>query len=276
MQVIHRLPELRERLSNEPLVGFVPTMGNLHDGHLALLSIARTRSRCSVASIFVNRLQFEPGGDFERYPRTLERDCRLLEKAGCDVVFAPDEREMYPEPQEMFVTPPKVAEQLCGAFRPGHFQGVATVVTKLFHAVQPHLAVFGKKDYQQLHIIRTLVRQLNFPIEILAGETVRETDGLAMSSRNNYLSAMERAEAPRLQRTLRRVKERIAAGARDYPSLASEAADDLRQAGWRVDYVELRDRATLAAPAPDARELVVLAAAWLGKTRLIDNVEIDR
>jgi pantoate--beta-alanine ligase len=276
MQVIHRLPELRERLSNEPLVGFVPTMGNLHDGHLALLSIARARSRCSVASIFVNRLQFEPGGDFERYPRTLERDCKLLEKAGCHVVFAPDEREMYPEPQEMFVTPPRIADQLCGAFRPGHYRGVATVVTKLFHAVQPHLAVFGKKDYQQLHIIRTLVRQLNFPIEIVAGETVRETDGLAMSSRNNYLSPEERAEAPRLQRNLRGVKERIASGARDYAAGAKDAADDLRKAGWRVDYVEVRDRATLSPPAPDARELVVLGAAWLGKTRLIDNIELDR
>src|SRR3954464_13065734 len=248
MQVIHRLPELRERLSNEPLVGFVPTMGNLHDGHLALLSIARSRSRCAVASIFVNRLQFEPGGDFEHYPRTLERDCRLLEKAGCDVVFAPDEREMYPEPQEMFVTPPNIAAELCGAFRPGHFQGVATVVTKLFHAVQPHLAVFGKKDFQQLHIIRMLVRQLNFPIEIVAGETVREADGLAMSSRNNYLTPAERTEAVRLQRTLRGLKDRIAAGSRDFQALADSAAADLRKTGWRVDYVDVRNRVDLAVP----------------------------
>lgn len=275
MQVIHRISELHERLGPEPLIGFVPTMGNLHDGHLALVSIAKARARCTVASIFVNRLQFEPGGDFERYPRTLERDCRLLEQAGCDVVFAPDEREMYPDPQEMFVTPPRVAEQLCGAFRPGHFQGVCTVVTKLFHAVQPHLAVFGKKDYQQLHVIRTMARQLNFPIEIVAGETVREADGLAMSSRNNYLTAAERAEAVRLQRTLRVVKDRIAAGSRDFASLGRDAAQELERAGWKVDYVEVRNRATLAAPAPGDGELVVLGAAWLGKTRLIDNLELE-
>jgi pantoate--beta-alanine ligase len=275
VQVIHRISELRERLSVEPMVGFVPTMGNLHDGHLALISIARARSRCTVASIFVNRLQFEPGGDFDRYPRTLERDCAVLEKAGCDVAFAPDEREMYPETQEMFVTPPGVAEQLCGTFRPGHFQGVATVVTKLFHAVQPDVAVFGKKDYQQLHVIRMLVRQLNFPIEIVAGETVREADGLAMSSRNHYLTPTERAEAVRLQRTLRGVKERIDSGARDFPALAAEAADGLRKAGWKVDYVDVRNRADLGVPAAGHRELVVLGAGWLGKTRLIDNLEVD-
>jgi pantoate--beta-alanine ligase len=275
VQVIHRISELRERLSIEPMVGFVPTMGNLHDGHLALVSIARARSRCTVASIFVNRLQFEPGGDFDRYPRTLERDCGLLEKAGCDVVFAPDEREMYPEPQEMFVTPPGAAEQLCGSFRPGHFQGVATVVTKLFHAVQPDVAVFGKKDYQQLHVIRALVRQLNFPIEIVAGETVRESDGLAMSSRNVYLSSAERAQAPQLQRSLQRVKEQVAAGARDFAALTSQAAHELRQAGWKVDYVELRNRVHLVPPKAGDRELVVLGAGWLGKTRLIDNVEIE-
>jgi pantoate--beta-alanine ligase len=250
-------------------------MGNLHDGHLALVSIARVRARCTVASIFVNRLQFEAGGDFERYPRTLERDCKLLETAGCDIVFAPDEREMYPEPQEIFVTPPASAEPLEGQFRPEHFRGVCTVVTKLFHAVQPGVAVFGKKDYQQLHVIRALVRQLNFPIEILAGETVREGDGLAMSSRNNYLTASERAEAPRLQRVLRRVKERIDSGERDLDDIASDARQDLQRAGWRVDYVELRNRETLAKPEGADRGLVAVAAAWLGKTRLIDNLEID-
>jgi pantoate--beta-alanine ligase len=275
MQVIHRIPELRERLANEHAIGFVPTMGNLHEGHLALVSIAKVRARCTVASIFVNRLQFEAGGDFERYPRTLERDCRLLEQAGCDVVFAPDEQEMYPEPQEMFVTPPRPAEPLEGAFRPGHFRGVCTVVTKLFHAVQPDIAVFGKKDYQQLHVIRAMVRQLNFPIEIVAGETVREPDGLAMSSRNNYLSADERAEAVRLNRTLRKVKDAVARGSRDLTALTRGAAQDLERAGWRVDYVEVRNRADLAVPRAEDRELVVLAAAWIGKTRLIDNVEID-
>jgi pantoate--beta-alanine ligase len=275
MQVIHRISELRERLSGEPAIGFVPTMGNLHDGHLALVSIAKVRSRCTVASIFVNRLQFDPGGDFDRYPRTLERDCRLLEQAGCDVVFAPDEREMYPEPQDMFVTPPKAAEPLEGVFRPGHFQGVCTVVTKLFNAVEPDVAVFGKKDYQQLHVIRAMVRQLSFPIEIVAGETVREADGLAMSSRNHYLSPAERAEAVRLHRTLRRVKEAIAGGSSGYAALTREAAAELERAGWRPDYVEVRNRADLAIPRAEDRELVVVAAAWLGKTRLIDNVEID-
>jgi pantoate--beta-alanine ligase len=275
MQVIHRISELRERLANEHAIGFVPTMGNLHEGHLALVSIAKVRARCTVASIFVNRLQFEPGGDFERYPRTLERDCRLLEQAGCDVVFAPDEREMYPEEQQMFVTPPQAAEPLEGSFRPGHFRGVCTVVTKLFHAVQPDIAVFGKKDYQQLHVIRALVRQLNFPIEIVAGETVREPDGLAMSSRNYYLSADERREAVRLNRALRRVKDAVAGGSRDFASLTREAAQDLEHAGWRVDYIEVRNRGDLAVPRSDDRELVVVAAASLGKTRLIDNLEID-
>jgi pantoate--beta-alanine ligase len=275
MQVIHRIADLHERLAGVASVGFVPTMGNLHDGHLALVSIAKVRSRCTVASIFVNRLQFEPGGDFERYPRTLERDCALLEKAGCDVVFAPDEREMYPQPQDTFVTPPKSAGLLEGEFRPGHFQGVCTVVSKLFHAVQPDIAVFGKKDYQQLHVIRAMVRQLNFPIEIVAAETVREPDGLAMSSRNNYLSPAERAEAVRLHRGLKRVRERIAGGSREYLAAANEAAQDLARAGWKVDYVEVRNRSTLAAPVAGDRELVVVAAAWLGKTRLIDNLEID-
>jgi len=274
MQVIHRIADLHDRLAGEAAVGFVPTMGNLHDGHLALVSIAKVRSRCTVASIFVNRLQFEPGGDFDRYPRTLERDCALLEKSGCDIVFAPDEREMYPEPQEVVVAPPKAAALLEGVFRPGHFQGVCTVVAKLFHAVQPDLAVFGKKDYQQLQVIRAMVRQLNFPIEIVAGETVREPDGLAMSSRNNYLSPAERAEAPRLHRNLERVKERIAGGSRDNLAVAKDAADDLARAGWKVDYVEVRNRATLAPPSAQDTELVVVAAAWLGKTRLIDNLEI--
>ena len=275
MQVIHRISDLHERLAGEAAVGFVPTMGNLHDGHLALVSIAKVRSRCTVASIFVNRLQFEPGGDFDRYPRTLERDCALLENAGCDIVFAPDEREMYPEPQEILVTPPRAADFLEGEHRPGHFQGVCTVVSKLFHAVQPDIAVFGKKDYQQLHVIRAMVRQLNFPIEIVAGETVREPDGLAMSSRNIYLSPAERSEAVRLQRNLKRVKERIEGGSRDYPAVANEAAGDLARAGWKVDYVEVRNRSALAAPAPGDNELVVVAAAWLGRTRLIDNLEID-
>jgi pantoate--beta-alanine ligase len=274
LDLIHTVSELRARLKGEPSIALTPTMGNLHDGHLALVQEARKHGKCVVASIFVNRLQFEPGGDFERYPRTLERDCRMLEDAGCHVAFAPDEKEMYPVPQEIHVTPPRSAAQLCGDFRPGHFQGVVTVVSKLFNIVAPHTAIFGKKDYQQLHVIRQLVRQLNFAIEIVGVETVREKDGLAMSSRNGYLSRDERLEAMRLQQNLRRIKEQVEGGSRRYQRLEEMAASDLTLAGWRVDYVALRNRADLAPPKPTDTELVVLGAAWLGKTRLIDNLEI--
>ena len=274
MDLIHSASALRARLKGEPSIAFVPTMGNLHAGHLALVEIARAHGGCVVASIFVNRLQFEPGGDFDRYPRTLEEDCRKLEAAGCHVVFAPDEREMYPDPQEIFVTPPAAANQLCGDFRPGHFQGVTTVVTKLFNIVQPHVAVFGKKDYQQLHVIRALVRQLNFGVAIIGAETVREADGLALSSRNGYLTPEERAEAVRLNRNLKHVRREIQGGSRDFARLAQAATADLAAHGWRVDYVAVRTRGTLAAPGPADRDLVVLGAAWLGKTRLIDNLEV--
>jgi len=274
LDLIHTVAELRARLGREPSVALVPTMGNLHAGHLALVAEARKRGKCVAASIFVNRLQFEPGGDFDRYPRTLPEDCAKLERAGCDVVFAPDEREMYPQPQEVMVTPPRLAEQLCGDFRPGHFQGVATVVTKLFHIVRPDVAVFGKKDYQQLHVIRAMVRQLNFGIEIVGVETVREADGLAMSSRNGYLSKPERAEAVRLSRALAGVKSAIEGGSGDYEGLVDAAREELASHGWRVDYVALRTQANLAPVGPADRELVALGAAWLGKTRLIDNLEI--
>jgi pantoate--beta-alanine ligase len=274
LDLIHTVAELRARLQGERSIAFVPTMGNLHAGHLALVDAARRNGKCVVASIFVNRLQFEPGTDFERYPRTLAADRTKLEEAGCHVVFAPDEREMYPDPQEIMVTPPRAAEQLCGEFRPGHFQGVATVVTKLFHIVRPNVAVFGKKDYQQLHVIRALVRQLNFGIEIVGVETVREPDGLAMSSRNGYLSVSERAEAVRLNRVLREVKGAIEGGARDPDAAVAKAREELASRGWRVDYVALRNRSRLEEPQADDRDLVVLAAAWLGATRLIDNLEI--
>jgi pantoate--beta-alanine ligase len=290
MDLVHTIADLRKRLAGEPFVALVPTMGNLHAGHVSLVDLARKTgdgphvprggtsgpSPVVVASIFVNRLQFEPGGDFDRYPRTLKEDCAKLEKAGAHVVFAPDEREMYPAAQEIAVTPPKVAEALEGEHRPGHFQGVATIVSKLFNIVAPQAAVFGKKDYQQLAVIRALVRQLNFGIEIVAAETVREPDGLAMSSRNGYLSAAERKEAIRLNRNLRGVKEALETGAEDLRSLEDAAMEDLRKAGWRVDYVAVRDRVELAPPRPGQRELVVLGAAWLGKTRLIDNLEIER
>lgn len=274
MDLIHTATELRARLKNERSIAFVPTMGGLHAGHLALVEIARKHGKCVVVSIFVNRLQFEPGGDFDRYPRELDNDCKRLERTGCDVVFAPDEREMYPVPQEIVVTPPKAAEQLCGDFRPGHFQGVVTVVTKLFNIVAPQAAIFGKKDYQQLYVIRALVKQLNFGIEIVGAETVREKDGLAMSSRNGYLTPEEWTEAVRLSQNLQRIKSRVEAGDRDFDALTRAALADLTGHGWRVDYVEVRNRSQLASPGKDDRELVVLAAAWLGKTRLIDNIEV--
>ena len=275
MDLIHTIAELRSRLKGVGTVAFVPTMGNLHQGHLSLVEAARRRGECVVASIFVNRLQFEPGGDFDRYPRTLARDCELLARAGCDVVFAPDEAELYPEPQEILVMPPPGAEQLCGIHRPGHFQGVLTVVAKLFNIVQPQVAVFGKKDFQQLFLIRSLVRQMAFPIEIVGGDTVREGDGLAMSSRNGYLDAEERAEAVRLSRNLKHVKREIEMGSRDWVRLVESATADLASHGWKVDYVAVRNRDRLEPPAAADRELVVLGAAWLGRTRLIDNLEVD-
>jgi len=276
LEVIHTVAELRRRLNGEPAIALVPTMGNLHDGHISLVDIAHDHGTCVVASIFVNRLQFAAGGDFDRYPRTLEEDCAKLEAAGCHVVFAPDEKEMYPVPQEMLVTPPKSADQLCGDFRPGHFQGVVTVVSKLFNIVQPHAAVFGKKDYQQVHVIRTLVKQLNFGIEIIAGETIRDPDGLAMSSRNGYLTREERAQAPQLYHALRRVRKAVEAGARDHRKLEEAEMTALSQAGWKVDYVALRNQSDLAPPGPRDTDLVVLGAAWMGsKTRLIDNIEFS-
>jgi pantoate--beta-alanine ligase len=275
MDVLHSVAELRARLAAEGSVALVPTMGNLHPGHLSLVTIAREHGTCIVASIFVNRLQFEPGGDFERYPRTFVEDCAALEMAGCHVVFAPDEREMYPEPQEVTVKPPLSAEQLCGTYREGHFEGVATVVAKLFNIVRPHIAVFGKKDFQQLHVIRALERQLNFGIRIIGADTVRERDGLAMSSRNGYLSPEEREEAVRLSRNLKHIKRELEGGSTDYARLAEGARADLANHGWKVDYVELRSRSALMPPTPADKGLVVLAAAWLGKTRLIDNLEID-
>lgn len=273
MQVISGVQELRGRLKGEVSVAFVPTMGNLHQGHLALVRQAREHGRCVVVSIFVNPLQFGPNEDFAKYPRTFEEDCAKLGDLA-DVVFAPTVGELYPEPQQVFVEPPPVASELCGTFRPGHFRGVATVVLKLFNIVQPQAAVFGKKDYQQLQVIRAMVRQLNLPLEIVAGETLRAADGLALSSRNGYLSTEERAEAVRLPRNLERIKESIVAGRTDYSGLEREAVADLEAHGWRSDYVAVRNAHTLAPAASGDADLVVLAAAWLGRTRLIDNVEI--
>ncbi len=274
MDTLHTVAELRARLARETSIGLVPTMGNLHAGHISLVDIARRRSSCVVSTIFVNRLQFAPGGDFDRYPRTLAQDRWMLEKAGCDVVFAPDEDEMYPEPQQIVVTPPEIAKPLEGDFRPGHFQGVCTVVAKLFNIVRPQVAVFGKKDYQQLAVIRAMERQLDFGIEIIGGDTIREADGLAMSSRNGYLSKADRITAAQLNVELRGIKDVVEGGSRQFDRLGAAARAALEATGWTVDYVEIRNRAALAPPAPHEKELVVLAAAWLGKTRLIDNMEI--
>jgi len=275
MKILRTVAELRSALSGRRDVAFVPTMGNLHAGHLSLVQLARERAQCVVASIFVNRLQFGPAEDFDTYPRTFDADCAGLAAAGVDVVFAPAERELYPEPQGFRVAPPPVGEELEGEFRPGFFGGVATVVLKLFNVVQPEVAVFGKKDYQQLMIVRSMVRQLNLPIEIVAGETIRADDGLALSSRNNYLSPAERAEAPRLHAALAGVSAQLLDGKADFKALARDATANLTQANWRVDYVAVRKQADLQCPAPGDGELVVLGAAWLGATRLIDNLEVS-
>ncbi len=273
MRLIHTVAELRAALAGEHQTALVPTMGNLHEGHIALVGQARQAGRPAVASLFVNPLQFGAGEDFERYPRTLAADCERLDAAGTDIVFAPGLAEMYPEPQTYQVLPP-LADALCGETRPGHFQGVATVVLKLFNMVRPRYSVFGKKDYQQLFILKGMVRQFNLPIEVLAGETVRAEDGLALSSRNGYLSARERAEAPRLYAVLEAAAARIAAGERDWRGLEAAARAELEARGWTVDYVSVRSQASLLAPGPDETALVVLAAARLGGTRLIDNIEV--
>lgn len=273
MDIIHSVAALRERLQRVPNNVFVPTMGNLHDGHIQLINIAKPRAACTVVSIFVNRLQFGPKEDFDRYPRTLEADCKMLKAAGVDVVFAPDEKEIYPELQTFVVEPSDLQHILDGAARPGHFRGVATVVLKLFNMVSPHSAIFGKKDYQQYIVLRDMVRQFALPIEIIPAETVRAADGLALSSRNNYLSAGERQEAPRMYQVLRRAHAEIMNGARDYQRIELDAMAELAHHGWKPDYVTVRRQADLQIPGVEDRELVVLAAARLGRARLIDNVE---
>lgn len=281
MHVFHTTRALRAFLDDQygKRVGFVPTMGNLHAGHCQLVSLAKAQAEIVVVSIFVNPLQFGAHEDFGKYPRTLQADCAQLEQVGADVVFAPAVEEIYPDfdgvdlKQAVLVQPP-LADMLCGASRPGHFAGVATVLTKLFHLVRPHLAVFGKKDYQQLLVIRALVRQLNFYIEIVAAETLRETSGLAMSSRNGYLSADEKLQAAQLYAQLQQVKSVLLAGRRDYADITATAVARLQQWGWQVDYVDIRAQEDLSPPVPEARAWVVLAAAKLGSTRLIDNVEV--
>lgn len=283
MQLFHTLRELRAFLDSraDQRVGFVPTMGNLHAGHCQLVTLAKSHADLVVVSIFVNPLQFGANEDFGSYPRTLQSDCEKLQSVGADVVFAPAIEEMYPDfdgrdlHQQIVIQPPPLADDLCGASRPGHFAGVATVVAKLFNMVRPQVAVFGKKDYQQLMVIRALVRQLNFDIEIIAGDTVREPSGLAMSSRNGYLTAAEKSQASQLQQQLLSMKNALLAGRRDYAELCEQASLQLKQQGWQVDYVEIRRQHALTLPDAQTRDWVILAAARLGKTRLIDNCEVS-
>jgi pantoate--beta-alanine ligase len=282
MKIIRTIAELRTHLANFKHPAFVPTMGNLHDGHLALVRQAKPLGDVVVVSIFVNRLQFLPHEDFDTYPRTWEADCEALDAAGCDVVFAPSEKELYPEPQGFTIQPPsEIANILEGHFRPGFFVGVCTVVMKLFACVGPRVALFGKKDYQQLMVIQRMVRQFALPIEVIGGTTLRAADGLALSSRNNYLSPSQRLEAVQLAQTLQSMAQAVRAGGTDLESLEQQAMDALAQRGWQPDYLTVRCRSNLQAPAPDQitplvmqAGLVVLGAAKLGSTRLIDNLEI--
>jgi pantoate--beta-alanine ligase len=274
VDIITSVRDLRERLQREPDNVFVPTMGNLHAGHIQLMRLAKHRAACTVVSIFVNRIQFGPKEDYERYPRTLQADADMMKDVGVDVVFAPTETEIYPEPQTFVVEPSDLQHILEGAFRPGHFRGVATVVLKLFNMVAPHTAIFGKKDYQQYVVLRDMVKQLALPVEIMPAETVRAEDGLALSSRNGYLSPAERAEAPRLYQSLRTARDEVLAGKRDFRRIELQAMATLAAKGWRPDYVSVRRQADLQPPGNGDRNLVVLAAAFLGRTRLIDNVEV--
>ena len=285
MKIISDIQELRDHLRGQNRASFVPTMGNLHEGHLSLMRLARQHGDPVVASIFVNRLQFGPNEDFDSYPRTMQADIDKLEKEGVYILFAPTERELYPQPQEYRVDPPQqLGDILEGEFRPGFFKGVCTVVLKLISCVQPKVAVFGKKDYQQLMIIRQMAKQFALPVDIIPAETIRAEDGLALSSRNGYLSITERAEAPTLQRTLQEVREQVLdlglskMNMSALDAIEKKALSELTQRGWQPDYITIRRQADLV-PASDenlqaGESLVILTAAKLGKTRLIDNLEI--
>jgi pantoate--beta-alanine ligase len=279
MKIISSIDELRDQLRGQLRTAFVPTMGNLHEGHLSLMRLARRHGDPVVASIFVNRLQFGPNEDFEKYPRTFADDVEKLEKEGVYVLFAPTERDLYPEPQEFRVQPPSdLGNILEGEFRPGFFTGVTTVVLKLFSCVQPSVAVFGKKDYQQLMIIRNMTRQFALPTEIIAADTWRAEDGLALSSRNTYLSESERNEAPTLYAELQSVAQAVRDGNLDVSMLEKKSMQKLASRGWNPDYVSIRKRSNLQPPTAEDlannEPLIVLTAAKLGATRLIDNLEI--
>lgn len=274
MEIIKTVQDLRKRLAGERNVACVPTMGNIHDGHLSLVDLARAQGDCVVTTIFVNRLQFGQGEDFDRYPRTFTDDCEKLQGRGNDIVFAPEEKEVYPEPQAFYVDLPKVANVLEGRFRRGHFRGMATVVLKLFNMVQPQAAVFGKKDYQQLAIVRRMVDQFLLPVRIIPAETIRAPDGLALSSRNRYLSPEQRTEAVRLRQAILQVRDSVSTGDRNFVAMEYDAGALLAHHGWKVDYVVVRSQRTLARPEPGEKALVLLGAATLGQTRLIDNIEV--
>jgi pantoate--beta-alanine ligase len=288
MQIIHTIAALRKTLATQVKIdhkiGFVPTMGNLHAGHIHLVDLAKQYADCVVASIFVNPLQFSPTEDLDAYPRTLQADCEKLKAAGCDIVFVPSTTEIYADfdgqklNQTMTIMPPPIASVLCGATRLSHFAGVATVVMKLFNIVAPDIAVFGKKDFQQLFIIKEMVRQFNLPIEIIAGETIRETNGLALSSRNGYLNDAQLASASQLNSALQHIVNNIQNGDFNFELLEDTASKALTQQGWEVDYISVRSATTLQPANPQDTDLVVLGAAKIinktgGKTRLIDNIE---
>lgn len=279
MQVVHSSTALKEALKNQLNIAFVPTMGNLHAGHIQLVNIAKQHAECVVVSIFVNPLQFDSAIDLKKYPRTLDADFEQLEKAGVTIVFVPSVIEMYPDfdgkslNQSMMITLPPVATELCGASRPGHFAGVATVVAKLFNFVQPNIAVFGKKDFQQLSIIRALVKQFNYPIEIVAADIVRETSGLAMSSRNGHFNLQQKKQASQLNLALNIAVKTVQSSKTDFLNIEKQTAEQLTKQGWQVDYISIRDTLSLKPAQQDDMQLVILAAATLANIRLIDNIE---
>ena len=283
MKIISDINELLDHLRGQNRTSFVPTMGNLHEGHLSLMRLARQYGDPVVASIFVNRLQFGPNEDFDSYPRTMQADIDKLEQEGVYILFAPTEKDLYPQPQEYRVDPPQqLGDILEGEFRPGFFKGVCTVVLKLFSCVQPRVAVFGKKDYQQLMIVRQMASQFALPVEIVPAETIRAEDGLALSSRNIYLSSSERAEAPALQRQLSAMREQVLGLKEKTVSalmdIEAQALTQMQTRGWEPDYIAIRQQGDLAKPTQanldSGQALVIVTAAKLGKTRLIDNLEI--
>jgi len=282
METVTTIDAVRARIRDWRLsrlrIAFVPTMGNLHAGHMSLLEAARGRGDCVVASIFVNPLQFGPSEDYTAYPRTLEDDQKLLEQGRCDLLFAPSVSEMYPTggDQRTLVTVRGLSNVLDGEFRPGHFEGVATVVTKLFGIVAPDIAVFGEKDYQQLLVVRNMTLDLALPVEIIGAPTVRADDGLALSSRNRYLSADERARAPAIHRSLLQAAKALSAGSADYASLEQQGGEGLERCGMKLDYFSIRNALDLTAPTPECTQFVILVAARLGRARLIDNMRAER